>query len=135
MSTTVDEQQVVEKEVALPSGPGWDVKLTYEQTLAGLKELAAERPDYVYEKQLVEGLERCLYIHEDGSPGCIVGNLAIRAGVDPTLVKAYESRFAGELPIWADAQAGRLAGEAQVNQDCGRPWAEAVSDAVVRANA
>lgn len=63
MSTTVDEQQVVEKEVALPSGPGWDVKLTYEQTLAGLKELAAERPDHVYEIVKNEaGAGFCRYI-------------------------------------------------------------------------
>jgi hypothetical protein len=53
--------------------------VTAEQIIAEVRRLAAERPDYVYEKP--EFSAYCLYMHGDG-PGCIFGHALHNLGWD-----------------------------------------------------
>lgn len=59
-----------------------EVSFTLEDLAAKLREVAAERPDYVYVNDR-DAPCRCVYWHEsEGAPGCIFGHALQRLGVD-----------------------------------------------------
>lgn len=102
--------------------------VTADQIIAEVRRLAAERPDYVYEKP--PGSTFCLYRHEDGSPGCIFGQALDNLGV------GLDEHTYGTIGIVlfdlgvakTDQQANWMT-SVQHYQDNGRPWAEAVAKA------
>lgn len=103
-------------------------------------------PDYVYERVPGEGENgRCRYVHE-GQGSCLVGKMFIRLGVDVEDMAAQEGRGAptvlaalqqeglvqyGETPVDM-ARIEHLLCVAQMCQDTGKPWGEALQRA--RAN-
>jgi hypothetical protein len=114
--------------------------LTYEETLADLRALVAERGDgYVY--TMPDEIGACVYFAPDGSPSCIVGGVLARHGW--TANDAYEegvnedtgvstlTEDRGDGPLLSvDDRTRVLLHVAQVKQDADLPWGEAVALAV-----
>lgn len=101
---------------------------TEEQVTAVIREIVAERPDYVYDSP--SGDAQCVYGDADGNPSCLVGHVI--AKLDPEGFKELIG-FANELAFvstdWFDRPPEDVASallQAQITQDSGRPWAEAL---------
>lgn len=119
--------------------------LTYEDAKARLGKLAAERPDFVYERVLVPlvvdedgddergGYEECRYFDIAGQPSCIVGH-AYAAELRELLATGEPVEGASASPLLAslgaDRRAQMLADRVQGLQDRGTPWGEAFATAV-----
>jgi hypothetical protein len=122
------------------------IKVTGDAVISTLREVAAERPDYVYEAPEAqrEGLLYCFYVHNDGEagvevPGCIVGHVLHRLGVPLDSLAQHEGKGAHVVAeefleiqgdLTRDAEFALC--EAQGNQDTGRPWGESVAIALDR---
>ena len=102
---------------------------------AEVKKVAAEHPDYVYERPA----DGCVY-EVDGKPSCLVGHAMFRLGMPLDLIRRCDS--AGAIEHVLDEVCGEfdesgddervyrtLLGWAQGAQDSGKPWGEAVSEA------
>ncbi|GAA0641496.1 hypothetical protein GCM10009548_02140 [Streptomyces malaysiensis subsp. malaysiensis] len=109
------------------------IEITSEQLEATLREVADERPDYVY--MAPADTDLCSYVHDDGNgvqiPGCIVGHALFRLGVPLAALSQREGLGAADVIgattnlCWSDPAA--LAAEtAQTAQDDGTPWARAM---------
>ena len=103
---------------------------TFDDVKRVLHELAAEKPDYVYEK---DRGETCTYSTKDGKPSCIIGHVIYR--LDPEVFQNLvelendgEAIGIGDLP-WAyqfrDFEITAME-RAQTRQDTGEPWGYAV---------
>lgn len=107
--------------------------------VAEVRRLAAERPDFVYEKQATDewwASGACLYVHQDEHQGlvagCLIGHALANLGVplellsefdrsgDDTSADALLPKFgvSGTVTLWAM--------QAQLEQDEGQPWGRAV---------
>lgn len=106
--------------------------------VAEVRRLAAERPDFVYEKQTTDEWASgvCLYVHQDEQQGlvagCLIGHALANLGVpleslrefdrsgDDTSADALLPKFgvSGTVTLWAM--------HAQLEQDEGQPWGRAV---------
>jgi hypothetical protein len=78
------------------------VNVTAEKVLETLREVVAERPDYVYEAP--EGYTAgagvtCFYVHGD-VPGCVVGHVLNRLGVPLSDLALVEGRGAYKVADW-----------------------------------
>lgn len=115
--------------------------LTYEEALADLRALVAERgEDYVY--VMPEEVGACVYFAPDGSPSCIVGGVLARHGWtaddadneninEDTGVTTLTEDHGGRGPLLSvDDRTRLLLNVAQVKQDANLPWGEAVALAV-----
>lgn len=102
---------------------------------AEVKKVAAEHPDYVYEKPA----DGCAY-EVDGKPSCLVGHAMFRLGMSLDLIRRCDSagaighvldEFYGEFDESGDDEGvcRALLGWTQAVQDSGKPWGEAVSEA------
>lgn len=122
---------------------------TYEETLARLRGIAAGkgiRYRYVSDPKAIEiakandddietdidGTEvatGCYYRYQDGSPGCLVGQLLY--DIDPDFVPEETGFRKNLLPphIQFEDDALELLKLSQLNQDCGETWVNAVEDA------
>ncbi|MER5883111.1 hypothetical protein ABT160_04725 [Streptomyces sp. NPDC001941] len=117
-----------------------DAVVTDEKVLETLRELVAERPDYVYscpehmEGKVDGGDAACFYVHtdEDGSlvsPGCAIGVALHRLGVDLESLADVEthqasvvvSRFFSELSRSTMTKLNCM----QSYQDNGHTWGAA----------
>ena len=105
---------------------------TAERALTLLREVVAERPDYVYESPVWDS---CVYIDPtDRKPSCLAGHVFIRAGWDlgeleranKTDVRTFVDEHTAR-PVDPDAAA--ILQEAQDWQDMGRTWAVALAHA------
>ena len=101
---------------------------------AEVKKVAAEQPDYVYERPA----DGCAY-EVDGKPSCLVGHAMFRLGMPLDLIRRCNSEgpieyvldeFCGEFEESGDdGRAYRtLLGLTQGAQDSGKPWGKAVSE-------
>jgi hypothetical protein len=107
------------------------ISITVDEAVTLLREIAGERPEYVYDEQ-VPGTMACRYFVGE-KPSCIIGQLLARKYVTPAdLTEAGVSNTspAGEL-----FDAGVIADQGEVQhlllyvqhiQDEGVPWGEAV---------
>ena len=101
---------------------------------AEVKKVAAEQPDYVYEKPA----DGCAY-EVDGKPSCLVGHAMFRLGMPLDLIRRCDSEgpiehvldeVCGEFDESGDDRGvyRTLLGWTQGAQDSGKPWGEAVSE-------
>lgn len=111
--------------------------LTLQQAVEGLKALAAERPDYVYETPDGYSPGRCVYANPEATePSCIVGHLLHRNGVPLALLNELDD---GDTPaedisdhpdIPMELEARWLLVAVQGRQDRGVPWGKAVAESL-----
>lgn len=106
------------------------------RVMATLREVVAERPEYVYERdgQFASGDAdgiSCLYVHRDG-PGCLVGTVLHRIGVPLDKLATWEGSgayvVAGMTAYMPDTARNALA-RAQDAQDAGATWSAALAAA------
>ena len=101
---------------------------------AEVKKVAAEHPDYVYERPA----DGCAY-EVDGKPSCLVGHAMFRLGMPLDLIRRCDSEgpighvldeVCGEFDESGDDRGvyRTLLGWTQGAQDSGKPWGEAVSE-------
>ena len=112
---------------------------TFEDVNRVLHELAAERPDYVYEKpENPDGTgDSCVYSTPDGQPSCIIGHVIAR--LDPDEFKTIHNMewrknkgdSCGVVNLaWSDQFTGEQVSAlnvAQGAQDAGEQWRDAVA--------
>lgn len=107
-----------------------------EQLQEKVREIAAERPDYVYRGNGAVGkLGRCVYVR-DGQPSCLIGHALWGLGlIDATLEQRGSGQgdntgdihsLADTLNLDIDSDSLDWLSQAQYRQDVGRPWGEAV---------
>jgi hypothetical protein len=113
--------------------------LTGPRTLALLREVVAERPNYVYEPPSNDG--RCVYVH-GGACSCIASHVLHRAGATlEELERLDAAELWGGVPVanvgdyldWVDDDAAAILDSAQAVQDDGHSWADALAAAETRA--
>lgn len=99
-----------------------------------IRDLAAEKPDFVYERpgNYHDG-KGCVYVH-DGQPSCIVGHAMWRAGlIDDSFENMNYNHhgFGGHIPGMKTLTGREVQWleEVQGNQDCGETWSDAVLNA------
>ena len=94
-----------------------------------VREVAAERPEFIYRKP--EGSTYCLYVHEDGEPGCIFGVALSRLGVDisdlgSAGIGEILYRLLGDPADQQEADQRSALSQVQRRQDDGWRWGEVV---------
>jgi hypothetical protein len=115
------------------------INVTESRVMDVLREVVAERPDYVYKApgHQVAGLESCFYVHTDAEgndpkPGCLVGAVLHRLGVPLEELAEREGTgayiVASEL-LCTTMGAAHALDYAQSCQDAGDTWAGALSAA------
>jgi hypothetical protein len=112
---------------------------TAADVVAKIREVAAETPDRVYERETGSG--KCLYGRDKSGSGdghrCIVGEALFRLGVTQAHLEVVDGRLAVpgayqllthefNLPLEAEFEL-KFADEVQSCQDGGLTWAEAVA--------
>lgn len=106
------------------------LELTYDEVVADLRALAAERPDYTYNAYEDGDDGSCIYFHHDGTPSCIVGHVLAKHGVTLEDVGSANDDVVEKLVtggiISGDSAAMGVLDRAQGAQDSGRRWADAV---------
>jgi hypothetical protein len=107
------------------------------RALALLREVVAERPDYVYEPP--GSARRCVHVYA-GRPSCIAGHVLIRAGFSPHDLAIVDDRGDGaqSLPDHlgrsrVSDNAAKILRVAQSRQDAGDPWSAALRSAEAKA--
>lgn len=120
--------------------------ITEERFTVAMRAAVADRGEYwVYPQLIVDGEDEskfvneddewhddgmCIYVHEDGTPACLIG-LAL-SKIDPELLPAYGSHSnacpATELlrSLGAEDRVCVAASVAQAMQDAGRTWGYAL---------
>jgi hypothetical protein len=89
-----------------------------------LREVVAEKPDYVYERG---DNDVCQYVR-DGKPSCVVGHVLTRAGRPVDLLLQNNTMMVGYLgsTFGLDEPARVILMSAQDSQDQGQPWSRAL---------
>ncbi|MFD9205936.1 hypothetical protein ACFVZM_06610 [Streptomyces sioyaensis] len=106
-----------------------------ETVLQTLRDVVAERPEYVYEApehmRVMTTPASCFYVHtaEDDADtcGCVVGHVLNRLGVPLEEMKRYEGSSAYDMvdELINTSESAILAMDAaQRYQDSGTPWGE-----------
>jgi hypothetical protein len=116
------------------------IKVTADQVMQTLREVVAERPDYVYEVPegyAAETNVSCYYVHGD-VPGCVVGHVLNRLGVPLSDLALVEGRGAYKVVDWflnitdpdGVVDVEHVLSVAQSRQDRGDSWGEALEVAL-----
>ena len=99
-----------------------------------LREVAAERPDYIYALEDEDG-PACVHVYK-GQPSCIAGHVLVRAGFDPATIEAKVDQYGNGAQVFADVFKGqvtenavRILRAAQIVQDGGQTWGDALEAA------
>lgn len=113
------------------------IEVTAEQVVSTLREVVAERPDFVYSPP--EAGSICKYVHdgpEGEKPGCVVGHVMNRLGVPLSELRKHEGTAAHALietllsfptdDTTAQARTKYLVNSCQRSQDSMLPWGEAL---------
>lgn len=115
--------------------------ITDKTVMTTLREVVAERPDFVYKAQTTysddDATPMCGYVHtnENGAKvcGCLVGHVLNRLGVPLDTLAEYEGKGAEYvvegLDLNLSRQTARVLWIAQDEQDRGKPWGEALAKA------
>lgn len=105
------------------------VNFTLADLARTLREVAAERPEFVYRNVDDPSSNRCLYFHSDGEPGCIFGVALHRLGVareefgESMNISYYLAQWFGGTEF---DEAYYPFNNVQRSQDNGYTWGEAV---------
>ncbi|MGW9170138.1 hypothetical protein [Streptomyces decoyicus] len=122
------------------------ISVSEEQVLSTLREVVAERPDYVYSRpehfpqdsSSLNPAEQtdCLYVHpgkdESATPGCVVGQVLHRLGVPLEELSLYEGDDAASVTSAVLDTASSVYWvlfAAQWEQDSGETWGAALAAA------
>jgi len=129
-----------------------EMSYTLDDLIKAVRETAAERPDYVYQRQSYNNHQSvCVYTEPDGTPSCLIGCGLAKVG-DPVPAWDEELRYDSavdlELAIFGSGAWLRYygisdwfsedklvrdkiswLGTVQNQQDCRATWAEAVETA------
>lgn len=110
-----------------------------------VRELAAERPDFVYKSDPYREGPGCLYTLADGTPDCIMGCAMARIGqpLPPQKVGTHEANectllnedvytWYGALGVGAESVTMKWLASVQNHQDNGYTWEAAVREADAR---
>lgn len=96
-----------------------------------LREVVAERPDYIY----AHPSRACVHVYK-GQPSCIAGHVLVRAGFDPATIEAKVDQYGNGAQVFADVFKGqvtenavRILRAAQIVQDGGQTWGDALEAA------
>lgn len=117
--------------------------ITLQQVIDKVRELAKERPEFVYRDQPGAGGDECSYtsanVGSDEGEGCIVGQALMRCGLSrETLEDLQDGTAIGirEFLLMLDEYVEQTSGlsdprarwlvKVQNNQDTGSTWADAV---------
>lgn len=101
--------------------------VTADQIIAEVRRLAAEKPDYVYEKPEFSAF--CLYMHGD-EPGCIFGHALHNLGWDVTAHDAGAiNTVLDDNGVLTTTKQREWMREVQFSQDHGSTWEKAVRSA------
>ena len=118
----------------------------YEQLLADIYKVAREQPDKSFPKRAVNpAVMGCIYVYDDGSPCCIVGQawarqepldtgwFAVHTGkwtTGPRNTKQFNTLISEEFDpkLLADQVLVQRIREIQDKQDNGLTWAEAIAE-------
>lgn len=102
--------------------------ITVADIVRATREVAAERPDFVYVSPLLSGY--CVYTH-NGEPSCLFGHALLRLGLPMSCLEELSTNVAIatacrqlNIPL-TDGEARSLA-DVQHAQDNGVPWGEAI---------
>lgn len=113
-----------------------------DKVIQTLREVAAERPDYVYTNEYgnrANGETTCRYVHHadgpEAAPGCIVGHVLHRLGVPLESLAAREGGGAIAVAVrtlgaYISLSTRDALALAQSNQDSGYPWGKSVDAAL-----
>jgi hypothetical protein len=115
-------------------------RIAAEKLIQAVREIAAERPDFVYPAQSRSDGPTCYYTTEDGSPDCIIGHAMARIGQalpaqrrrdwNECHLLNYSVREGGWPYVLNTTQENLLwLGWVQHYQDSGYTWAAAVESA------
>lgn len=122
------------------------IVLTEQVVLDTLREIVAEKPDYVYAgPKDASGMAHCAYSAPDGSPSCLVGHLFARL-IPEQFAQIHDEEWSGSDFYPTDDASGvvgsmegvefdrgstaSLLDTAQLAQDGGKPWGQALEHAV-----
>jgi hypothetical protein len=112
------------------------VNFTLDDVVAKVREVAAERPTYVYNNEGMSGYtSSCFYRHGENRdrPGCIVGQALDRLGyVVPEMMEGSHATFVLHEIFGGPSDSEdrvRWVRNVQRAQDDGKTWAEAVEKA------
>jgi hypothetical protein len=105
-----------------------------EQLIGKVREIAAENPDFIYQKQRRDGHRDtmvCYYVAENSQDGsCIMGRAFRALGVPAEVLRQYEGERTGTLieAFRVEASASQLSWlfNVQCSQDDGLAWGECV---------
>lgn len=109
-------------------------RVSDDEIMTTLRDVVAKRPDHVYEP--LNG-ETCVYV-ADGAPSCLVGHVLVPLGAsllhlaeaDTGMVPANGVRDVARLAgLDISETAGEALDAAQMAQDTGHLWSEALSRA------
>lgn len=114
---------------------------TVQSVIKNIRDLAEERPDFVYEApefDASEGGPECLYVHPGNQPGCIVGHALMMDGVAAEALIKFDNTYANGIGVRAGVVTANLCDDTptqqeqwwmdsvQSNQDSGKTWSESV---------
>jgi hypothetical protein len=111
------------------------IEVSTEQVRVTLREVVAERPNFVYVAHSMDNERNmCYYVHPgiDGAPdtcGCLIGHVLNRLGVPMDELKQHEGKDAFRVVrtlLDTSSKARKALTEAQNVQDRGWPWADAL---------
>jgi hypothetical protein len=113
------------------------IEVTEELVIEKLEEIIAEYgADYVYERVSCPENDwtACVYVHH-GEPSCLVGHFVSRIGLDVTALDGCTETsywmadyFRTDQVMFTISALDALR-EAQIEQDCGKTWGEALEGA------
>lgn len=103
--------------------------LTLEQARELLHRAVAEKgADYVYTSRKNPQFAQCVYV-ENGQPSCIIGHVVNYLGVPLDAIKegVGPDQVLSDAGITAESTTAKLLHHAQLQQDQGIPWGQAVA--------
>lgn len=111
------------------------ITVSGERVIEVLREVVAERPDYVYAAppEMTTGAASCFYVHGEGeaaTPGCVVGAVLNRLGVPLSELAGHEGSPAqrvAEKLLETDSDVASMLRQVQEEQDQGTSWGDALA--------
>jgi hypothetical protein len=119
-------------------GVAMAITVSGERVIEVLREVVAERPDYVYAappEMITTAMlaNPCFYVHGEGAdavPGCVVGAVLNRLGVPLSELAGYEgtpAQHVAERLLETDHDVVSMLREVQTEQDQGTSWGDALA--------
>lgn len=116
--------------------------IDYAAVRAVLEEIVSEQPTQVTLRTPCPQCDSpgCRYLDAEGEPSCLIGVYLDRIGVERDVLRAMDTEHSGcstsfsrsenAIRGWFTVQATSLLSRAQIHQDRGKTWREALEDAL-----